>query len=228
MGSSKWMSPASKRKGPNLRAPATTNSQAAKSEVVQVHWTPIFARGKLYIHVCDPTEASNSQLPFKLNDSEQLAKFVKNVLPGVLVGMQKSHGWSNVPRVVVHDKASYMVTSSVQRPQFQFADALRAAGFTSWLGNGAACTKWLSAKWSDVYLHETAISHIRRLLETEFRCEQLCESIAHFRARMKKVADHMNSDAFKAVGGRGLPGLARELHTRCDDVLRGGGERVPK
>ncbi len=109
-----------------------------------------------------------------------------------------------------------------------FVQGLADGGFTSWLGGVSDTTEWLVPKWGDVYLHETAISHIRRLLETEFRCEQLCESIAHFRARMKKVADHMNSDAFKAVGGRGLPGLARELHTRCDDVLRGVGERVPK
>ena len=44
----------------------------------------------------------------KLNDSESLARFVRHVLPGVLDEMREAHGWPNIPRTIVHDKASYM------------------------------------------------------------------------------------------------------------------------
>ena len=45
----------------------------------------MFARGKLLIYVVDPEEAAtNSDLPAKLADSRNLAKFVRNVLPGLL------------------------------------------------------------------------------------------------------------------------------------------------
>ena len=37
-----------------------------------------------------------------------------------------------------------------------------------------------------------------------------------------------NSPAFAAADGRGLQGLATQLHTRCQWVVRHRGERYPK
>lgn len=70
MGKSRWMSPESARKGVNLRAPATARTQSS-AYATQVHWTPVFARGKVKIFVLDPAKASEDPTyPTKLNDSD--------------------------------------------------------------------------------------------------------------------------------------------------------------
>ena len=97
----------------------------------------------------------------------------------------------------------------------------------------SACAKhraliwqWLCPRFADVYPHETAISHIRRLLGEDFTCAKTHETVAQFRKRMDKVVDHMNSDAFQAKDGTGLPGLCRSLRARCERVLAEGGARL--
>ena len=132
-----------------------------------------------------------------------------------------------MPRVIVHDKASYMVTLPNERLHVVFAGALQEAGLKSWVGDTNASTEWLVGKWGDVYLHETAISHVRRLLESEYTCARVNETVAQFKQRMAKVEAHMNSDEF-AVSGRGLLSLARGLRERCSEVVRLSGERLPK
>ena len=79
-----------------------------------------------------------------------------------------------------------------------------------------------------MYLHETVIAHIRRLLDTDFASNKLCETPAQFRVRMQKVENYMNSDAFASPGGTGLLGLAKELRPRCEELIRRKGERLPK
>ena len=80
----------------------------------------------------------------------------------------------------------------------------------------------------DVYLHETAISHIRRLLREKFVCLRVGETFPQFRQRMKKVQDYMNSEEFaREPDGRGLAGLANDLRARCEQLLDGKGERLP-
>ena len=87
-------------------------------------------------------------------------------------------------------------------------------------------SKWLVSRLGDLYLHETVISHIRRLLNNQFPCVQLHETVDQFRARMDRVVQHMNSDAFGPGGG--LPSLARGLRQRCEELVRLNGERLPK
>ena len=120
----------------------------------------------------------------------------------------------------------FFITSSELLQTFLFA--LTAAGFCSWVGGPSDSTKWLVKKWGDVYLHETVISHIRRLLDDDFACRRLGETVPQFTQRMHKVADYMNSPAFAATDGRGLQGLAAQLHTRCQWVVRHKGQRYPK
>ena len=91
-----------------------------------------------------------------------------------------------------------------------------------------ASTAWLCARFGDVYPHETAISHIRRLLSTRFVCKRVCETVPQFKARMRAVQDFMNSDDFSADGGAGLLGLAKALRERCESVVQAKGERLPK
>ena len=40
------------------------------------------------------------------------------------------------------------------------------------------------------------------------------------RARMAKVAEHLNSPDFAAEGGSGLEGLAEDMQKRCKEVSR--------
>ncbi len=186
-----------------------------------------FARGKVRIHVCDPAVVGPKH-PLKLNDSANLGMFIRHVLPGILEEMRSEYDWPNLPRTVLHDKASYMVSSAHERVQVTFAKSLQQAGFVSWVGPSSATAEWLVPKWGDVYLHETVISHIRRLLGTDVAYAGLEESVGHFKRRMKAVEEHMNSPVFSSQGGRGLDGLARNLRARCAEVVRRKGARLPK
>lgn len=227
MGKLKWMSKKSARKGSNLRAPSTVKSQMSGN--TRVDWTPVFARGKVIIYVLDSEEAAgDSTLPQKLTDTKNVGKFVTNVLPRLLHDMKAKHGWSDVPRTVVHDKASYFVANVQDRLSWGFAEALRKAGFRSWLGDATASTKWLVKKWGDVYVHETLISHIRRLLDTDFASDKVYETPTQFSRRMQKVEDFLNSDDFAAPNGGGLAALAKEMRARCQKVIDLKGERIPK
>ena len=142
--------------------------------------------------------------------------------------MQSKHGWADLPCVVVHDKASYMVTSQHERLHVGFAAALLEAGFRSWIGDITDSTSWLVRKFGDLYLHETVISHIRRLLDNEFASNKLFETPAQFRERMQKVENHLNSAAFASPSGMGLAGLAKELRPRCEELIKRKGQRLPK
>ena len=228
IGKMNWRSKKSMMSASNCRAPATAKTQAGPT-VLQVHWTPIFARGKVFIHVCDPF-ADDDALPPKLNDSTNLAKFVRKALPKALEEMKQEHGWSSIPRVVVHDKASYMVSSTANRLNPVFGGALAEAGFRSWAGPEGESTAWLAGRLGDVYPHETAISHIRRLLMEKFVCTRLNETVSQFKGRMRKVQDFMNSEEFSAgtQSKGGLASLARSLIPRCQEVLDRGGGRLPK
>ena len=192
---------------------------------MQVHWTPVFARGKIRLFVCDPQAIT---APHKLNDSIQLAKFIRSHLTEVLQSMQQDYGWPTIPRVVVHDKASYMVNSTCQQLNPVFKGALVEAGFRSWISEVGSDTTWVAAKLGDVYLHETAISHVRRLLATKFVCTHVEETVGQFNKRMEAVENFMNSEDFKQHGGRGLLGLSRGLRDRCQQVIDLKGSRIPK
>ena len=225
MGVKKMMSPKSKYKGPNTRAPKTVKSQGREEQ--KAHWAPVFALGKVYIYVCDADAARRDpQLPARLNDGPELAKFIRNALPVILQEMRDEHGWSRMPRTVVHDKASYFVAPRSQRLASTFADALRAAKLKSWLGDADEDCSWLAGRLGDVYPHETVISHIRRGLDHRFPRSSPGETRARFANRMAKVQAYVNSDEFKARDGRGLAALAESLRDRCRRVCELQGERL--
>ena len=128
----------------------------------------------------------------------------------------------------MHIKASYIVNTSTQQLNQVFGGALSEASFRSWTGPQGASTNWLDSHLGDVYLHETAISHIRRLLREKFVCLRVGETSPQFRQRMKKVPDYMNSEEFaREPDGTGLAGLAKDLRARCEQLLDGKGERSP-
>ena len=106
-----------------------------------------------------------------------------------------------------------MVNTATQQLNQVFGGALSEAGFRSWTGPQGASTQWLDSHLGDVYLHETAISHIRRLLREKFVCLRVGETSPQSRQRMKKVQDYMNSEEFaREPDGRGLAGSAKGAH----------------
>ena len=179
--------------------------------------------------VLDPDGAAQDDTyPEKLNDAVNLGKFIEHQLPRILQEMCRKYNWSSIPRTVVHDKATYMVSSGHNRLHMTFASALKAANLQSWVGDSAASAEWLAPRWGDVYPHETVISHVRRLLENDFMCSRLNETYRQFTARMKKVEDHLNSPAFQTVDGGGLMSLAKSMRKRCELVKGEKGGRIPK
>ena len=64
---------------------------------------------------------------------------------------------------------------------------------------------------------------------TDFACRKLHETIPQFKVRVKKVEKFMNSKKFKAKkDGGGLMNLANDLRSRCEDLKKRQGERIPK
>ena len=228
LGKSRFMSPQSKYKGLNLRASGFSTKQAGR-DVLQVHWTPIFARGRLRIYVCDPhADAHDPRAPRKLNDAEELAKFIEHVLPQELESMQAQYKWPSLPRTVVHDKASYMVNSKGEKLNAHFAEALRAGRLHSWATDATGSTRWMAGRFSDAYIHETAIAHVRRCLDHKFPRATPGETFPQFRARMGKVEAYLNSPDFAAREGGGLMALSKDLRERCRAVVERNGERLSK
>jgi len=220
MGNKKWMSKKSARKGANLRAPHTAKSQKEACKVVP--WTPVFARGRLKLVVLTDKGA-------KLTNSDSAADFVRHTLPGVLASMKKEWKWSTIPRVVLHDKASYFVNNKRDCLNDNFAAGLRAGGFTSWVScGGASDCKWLAGHLGDFYLHETVVAHVRRLLATKFMRKALKETPLEFKARMLKVEKHMNYHMGRNGPGQALLQLGEEMHQRSAALKRLQGERLPK
>ena len=153
------------------------------------HWDlldPLRTRSYKYWDPLDPLRTCS----YKCWDPANLAKLTANILPGILDTMKKKHKWSSVPRVVVHDKASYMVSATSQRLNVTFAEALKAGGLRSWVGDIRDSAIWLTGKMGDVYPHETLISHIRRLLDRQFPCRRLKETAPQFMARMAKTSNN--------------------------------------
>jgi hypothetical protein len=213
MGNKKWMSKKSKRKGANLRAPKTAKTQ--KSSCTVVPWTPVFTRGRVKLVVLTEPGA-------KLNSSVTAGDFVRNSLPAVLQSMKKEWKWSTIPRVVLHDKASYFVNSKTNRLNPTFCEGLQGGQFSSWVDDGA---QWLAPHLGDLYLHETVISHVRRLLYTKFARKALYETPLQFAARMSKIEHHLNHEM---GDGESLLNLGKDLHQRCEDLKKLHGERLPK
>ena len=140
-------------------------------------WTPVFTRGQVRIVVLTEPKA-------KLSNAQKAAEFVKDILPAVLEDMKKEFKWSSIPRVILHDKASYFVDSTNNQLNPTFASGLKAGKFRSWAEDG---TSWLGGHLGDFYPHETLISHVRRLLSKKFAKCSLYETPAQFAARMKRV-----------------------------------------
>ena len=212
MGNSKWMSKKSKRKGINLRAPKFAKTQRSDCDIVP--WTPVFTRGRLKLVVFTQPKA-------KLNSSVKVAEFLCDRLPAVLDKMKDEWGWTNVPRVILHDKASYFVNSNNNQLNPTFAAGLRAGKFKSWVEDD---TKWLASHLGDFYPHESVISHVRRLLSTKFGKSSLYETPRQFAERMLKVERHMNNEM---GDGDALQKLGGDLHKRAADLKKLKGERLP-
>ena len=162
----------------------------------------------------------------KLTNSENAAAFVRDILPGVLASMKKEFKWRTIPRVLLHDKATYFVTRDALNKKF--AAGLRAGGFTSWASPDGGDCKWLGRNLGDLYLHETVISHVRRLLATKFMRKALNEKPWEFKARMLKVEKYMNNEMGRNGPGQALLELGDKLHERCRALVQRKGERLPK
>ena len=80
----------------------------------------------------------------------------------------------------------------------------------------------------DWYLHETVISHVRRLLHSRFGRKALHETPNQFAARMKKVEEYMNYEMGTAAPGEALLQLGRDMHKRSAELKLLRGERLPK
>ena len=68
----------------------------------------------------------------------------------------------------------------------------------------------------------------RAALSTVSLRNQDHETPAHFKIRMKRIVEHLNSPDFAARDGTGLLGVAKELRPRCEALIKALGERLPR
>ena len=144
--------------------------------------------------------------------------------------MKKEFKWKDIPRVLLRDKASYSVDNEQRQLNTTFASGLQAGRFRSWTADGSS---WLAGHLGDFYPHETLISHVRRLLSTNFARSSLYETPAQFASRMKRVEHHLNyvmKDPNKGdtKGGQSLERLNQSLRSRAQQLKDLKGERIPK
>ena len=85
-------------------------------------------------------------------------------------------------------------------------------------------SEWLAPHLGDLYLHETVISHVRRLLANKFVRKTLYEAPAQFAARMSKVENYLNKEMGE---GESMLKLGGDLHERCEKLKKLQGERLP-
>ena len=78
-----------------------------------------------------------------------------------------------------------------------------------------------------MYLHDTTIAHTRRALDGKFAPNQVHETLARFKIRMKRISEQLNSPDF-AARAMELLGLAKELRPRCEAIIKALGERLSK
>ena len=86
----------------------------------------------------------------------------------------------------------------------------------------------MSGKLGDLYPHETAIAHIRRLLSGKFATARVGESVKQFRRRLDLVEQEMNSDEFGAdADTESLLRVSKCMRDRCQQIIDANGERIP-
>ena len=86
----------------------------------------------------------------------------------------------------------------------------------------------MAGRFSDAYIHETAIAHVRRCLDHKFPRASPGETFLQFRKLMAKVEAYLNSADFAAHEGGGLMALSKDLCSRCRAVVERNGERLSK
>ena len=58
--------------------PGAIYHQVAGKEDIKVHWTPIFALGKVRVYFCDPPAAARDETPpVRLNESREIGKLIQ-------------------------------------------------------------------------------------------------------------------------------------------------------
>ena len=118
-----------------------------------------------------------------------------------------------------------MVNLMAEKPNANFAAALKDVGLHSWASGSA---KWMTGHFSDAYVHEALIAHVRRVLDHEFPRANPGETRRRFRHRMDKVEECLNSSDFAARENGGLRALGKDLRDRCRAVVERNGERLSK
>ena len=87
---------------------------------------------------------------------------------------------------------------------------------------------WMCGKMGDMYPHETAIAHIRRLLSGKFATAKVGESLKQFRRRLDLVEQEMNSDHVGADADKeSLMRVSKCMRDRCQKIIDANGERIP-
>ena len=126
-------------------------------------------------------------------------------------------GWPRSFRILVQAVSQVTTTSYKDKPARSHC--------RSWVG-ASGDASWLVKTFGDVYLHETMVSHVRRLLDGDFASNKLAESPAQLAKRMQRVGPY-EFLLFCRPWRTWLNG-SKELRTRCELVIASKGQRVPK
>ena len=115
---------AAQRKVGTTSGPPATSTLPANKCTCPIATAPVHTKSSATLGPVSTAAVSPFSLDMKTRTCNTCT--TGNVLPRILQDMKQEYGWNTLPREVVHDKASYMVSLFRDRLNVVFADFLEA------------------------------------------------------------------------------------------------------
>ena len=204
-GKKGWVSPDKKQYVRNLKGKETALKQRSWG-TDKVWWMPVLVRGKLHTVVLP--ETFNAEEPEYIDLAIGKLQGVMNVrFPG-----------TNKPRILMSDRGGAFYNSSSGYITDEYKASCDRHGFRPLMGDDASRQ---SGDSQDLMLHETTVAWLRFLLKRSLPKKPWEETREAFETRLKAqtqyVNDHYDVDS-----------LCRQFPERMEELIRRGGNRLPK
>jgi len=203
-GSKGWVSSGSERASYNLRGKQEVLKQKSWN-TRKVWWAPILTRGKLHVVVFDGT--------FPGEEPAGATVLVQKLLVAVNVRFPNA---DRKPKWVMVDRGRGFYNSGNGKITEPFKKALRDCGFKAFWGDDASVQP---GHLQEIMLHETAVSWLRRRLETTLPARCWEETPAAFGARLRQCCAEINAEL-------NVDGLCRDLPRRIQQLVDLEGDRL--
>ena len=199
------MSQGSQMKAVNLRGPKESLRQNSW-DTIRIWWIPILLRDRLHVEVVGSG--------FPGENPAGAAIRVEKVRAAVNI---RVHG-DDKPKKLFVDRGRGFYHPGTGKITNEFADALAVHGLEAFFGRDASVQP---GNMQEMFLHETAVSWIRKRLQAALPKKPWEESEDGFRERMRNAVAYVNSNYDVA-------GLCKELPSRIEKLIEAEGGKLEK